>query len=175
MTSFVPVGRFSRLQGQGGELILKTYKPFPEGFDPNKEPVFIPIDGDEDDPVPFFVATLHSKRKGTLALSLEDVDSSEEATPFIGLPLLFPADRFPEQEASTGRLVLEGYQVVDEQKGVLGTVTAVVEHPGNPVLQVGEGENEILIPINSPMILEVDEGAKVVRVDLPEGLVGVNQ
>lgn len=58
---------------------------------------------------------------------------------------------------------------------LIGTVEAIQEPGGPPLLQVRHGGTEILIPFVAPISVEVDTRAKRIVVEMPEGLEDLNK
>ena len=66
---------------------------------------------------------------------------------------------------------LEGLEVVDRQHGRLGRVSGMFATAAHEILEVTDGDDEILIPAVPQFILQIDPEEKQLLVDLPEGLV----
>src|SRR5438552_19090097 len=58
--------------------------------------------------------------------------------------------------------------------GRLGVVTGWQEAGGAGLLEVGEGDDKLLVPFARSICVEVDTRAKRILVDLPEGLKDLN-
>ncbi len=65
---------------------------------------------------------------------------------------------------------LKGFIVSDETHGELGEILEVNEYPQQFVATVSYKGKEILFPLNDDMIIEIDEDARTLLVDLPDGL-----
>ena len=71
------------------------------------------------------------------------------------------------QEASA---IWEGWTVVDES-GVVGVIVDVIDNPAQKLLEVERtGGATVLIPAVNEIVLDVDVESRLVRVDLPNGL-----
>lgn len=122
-----------------------------------KEPVFIFFDGL---PVPFFFADLARKGSAKAIAHLNDITSLADAEEVVGREIFVSGEA--EQTDDEDFI---GWKILD--KGVeVGTVTGVEPIPGNLCLYVGDE----MIPLHEDFILSVDEGARVLDLDLPEGL-----
>lgn len=113
-----------------------------------------------------------SRHKGNLLIHLEGIDSVESAETFIGCEVLISHDdlaSLPEDEFYWFQL--EGLRVEDSQYGDLGRIVEIFTTPAHDILVVRGPHGEVLIPVVDAFILKIDEDAKVVHVDLPEGLV----
>jgi 16S rRNA processing protein RimM len=66
---------------------------------------------------------------------------------------------------------IEGYQVIDEEHGLLGTVLHVLDLPNNPLIAIEANGIEILLPKKEEFILKLDRAKKEMLVRSPEGLI----
>jgi 16S rRNA processing protein RimM len=125
---------------------------------------------------PFFVEYLQLKDKNFVYLKLEDVDDRDSAIILSNKDLYLPLTDLPDLGDDHYYLhELNGMKVVDKQAGELGNVDTVLDYSTNPLIQVIKGSREILIPLNDDFVLKVDKALKTIEVDLPEGLIEVNQ
>ncbi len=69
---------------------------------------------------------------------------------------------------------LKSYTLVDKQENNLGTIKQIEEYPSQLMLVVERQEVEHLLPFHEDLILEMDHFSKVVKYDLPEGLLDLN-
>ena len=65
---------------------------------------------------------------------------------------------------------LENYLLMDEKMGEIGPITRVDDYSGNIVLTVNFKGEEILIPFNEELVVEMDEKSRMIKLNLPEGL-----
>lgn len=113
-----------------------------------------------------------ARHKGNLLIRLEGITSIESAEEFVGCEVLISHDdlkELPDDEFYWFQL--EGLRVVDRQQGDLGTVIEIFTTPAHDILVVRGDRGEVLIPVVDAFILKIDEEAKIMHVDLPEGLV----
>jgi len=108
-----------------------------------------------------------------LRLRFEDVEGEEEADRLIGSSLYLPLSMLPKL---TGKRFyyheIIGFDVVDNERGLLGKIMSVNDQTPQALLEVKTAEDkEILIPINDNIIREINRIEKIIRVAAPEGLV----
>ncbi len=98
------------------------------------------------------------------------IDSIDDAEPLQGAEMLVaPGEVAKPEEGAFSYLELVGCNVTGSDFG--GVVTGVEEYGGPPLLQVrAEDGREILIPFVRAICIEIDVAGKVIRVELPEGL-----
>lgn len=69
----------------------------------------------------------------------------------------------------------EGFQVEDARTGVVGTVKGFMDNGAQDLLVVESPEGkEIMIPFVDAFVVETDKQARLLKMDLPEGLVDAN-
>ncbi len=104
-------------------------------------------------------------------LKLAGLDSKDQVEIYRGSPLFVREDQL--QKPDNGEYFIRdliGLQVITEEREVLGTVTDVLELPAHDVYQVKNGEQELLIPAISDVVLDIDLKRGVIIVALIEGL-----
>ncbi|MBN2615090.1 MAG: 16S rRNA processing protein RimM [Bacteroidales bacterium] len=161
------LGKITKLHGYDGKVVLFLDVDDPEEYQ-NLEVVFI---DQNHQPVPYFIE--ESFLKGDkLIVRFQDTDSSDNAAALVNKNLYLPLSQLPKLAGNQFYYhEVPGFKVVDAKHGELGTVETVLEYPNQAVLQVMQGEKEILIPINDEVIRSVDRKAKTIKVQTPEGLV----
>jgi 16S rRNA processing protein RimM len=85
--------------------------------------------------------------------------------------LLVREDQIPKPAAGEYFIKdLLGMQVQTQQGESLGILTDVLELPAHDVYQIHNGQQELLIPAISSVVLEIDLNLRRIIVNLPEGL-----
>lgn len=69
---------------------------------------------------------------------------------------------------------LVGCRVVTVLGEELGKLKDVLPTGGNDVYVVGEGAEEIMIPALKSVVTKIDIAGKLIEVDLPEGIRGID-
>jgi 16S rRNA processing protein RimM len=64
-----------------------------------------------------------------------------------------------------------GFGVIDQEKGDIGTITAVYENAPQPLLSIDCEGKEILLPIIDEIIINVNREERIMEVKSPEGLI----
>ncbi len=161
-------GEVVKAHGIKGDLVIHLDTDQPANYE-QLESVFLLNEGQA---IPFFISALN--RKGDfLQVSLEEIKDREQAEAWVGVPVLLPLDALPELPGNQFYYhELIGYQVVESEKP-LGQVTAFYDNYVNPLLSIDWQGTEVLIPIHDHFIVEVDKSAKKLRINLPEGYLGV--
>ncbi len=168
-SNFLRWGTISKANRKTGEVSVIFAQKNP----PENEPlqtVFIEIDGGL---VPFFVDEMSAISADGVRLLLCDYSEPDIAQRFVGctvyLPMAKNKDSDEGQTASYDEII--GFTVMDENDQPLGVINDILESPEQDLVQIFEGEKEILIPLVDDFILGLDTEKKILFMDLPDGLI----
>ncbi len=171
MKEYIQIGKTKKPFGVAGALKVDIEEAFLEDFLLAKV-LFLRIKGK---PVPYFVENIEVK--GMPLLKLEDVDNKESAHKIGGSDILLrEADIIPEDqrqlevEETIEFARLKGFMIQDVNLGQIGKIDNIEEFPQQEMAIVWYKEKEVLIPLNEGLIESIDQEGRVVRMDLPEGL-----
>jgi 16S rRNA processing protein RimM len=123
--------------------------------------------------VPYFIEKL-SLNGAKAFVKFEDVNSLEEAAKISKSAVFLPKSSRPKSvrgEFYDDEII--GFEVHDEQAGLVGTVQGVTQAGMNKLLAIDSRGKEVLIPLNSPFIMSINKGKKRIRVSLPEGFLDI--
>ena len=171
----IEVGTIQKVHGLKGELAVAITNAV---FDDVKKCPYLicQVDGIY---VPFFIESYRWKGQSTLLLKLDDVNTIEQAENFCNLTLYFDRHCFTAKEAQDYDKKAEedqgliGYKIVDTTLGEIGDITDINDMTANILFIVKHADEEIMIPAAEDLILEIDDEQKIVRMDLPVGLVNL--
>jgi len=165
------LGRITKVSGYEGAVAIKLEKVFTENI-PSMESVFLEIEGR---PVPFFIADIDYSGADILKLQFEGYDSSEKISEFVGCRVFLTTGSGKAKKTGNADVNLTGYSVVIEEHTLLGTITEIIENPGQWLLNVvSPGRKNFLIPLHEDFIVSIDKKTKTIKMDLPEGLTEIN-
>lgn len=122
--------------------------------------------------VPFFIDEYRFRSESTALVKLEGVDSTEKARMFVNAEVYFPtkfAEDSPAEELTWEYFV--GFKLVDKHHGEIGTIVEVDESTINTIFVLEREGEELLVPAQEEFILDMDHKKRVMKVDLPEGLI----
>ncbi len=154
------IGYFSKTHGLKGHLQLQLKSDFDIE---NCQALFIEINGSQS---PCFIEEFRESKNSFVVL-LEEINSIENAAKLVGKTvsvdekLLF---------ADEGNLLL-GFKVIDKMKGELGLITEIIDNGINPLIQIKHKDKDLLLPLNEDFIEKLDEKAKILYYQAPEGLI----
>ena len=66
---------------------------------------------------------------------------------------------------------IKGFKVIDSKHGEIGTVIGVIDSKVNPLLEIENGDLEILLPKMDQFIDEIDWDNNTLHVSAPDGLI----
>ena len=125
--------------------------------------------------VPFFIEEYRFRSDSTALVKLEGVDTTERARMFTNVDVYFPVEHVDEAEA--GELSWNffiGFRMEDVHHGLLGEVVDVDITTVNTLFVVEQEGEELLVPAQEEFILGIDQEKKLITVELPEGLLNLD-
>lgn len=163
------IGYITKTRGLKGEMQL--FFEFEDYQDLQLDILFLEVNKKL---IPYFVSAVKVQQNSTAYISFEDVDHIDKAQPLLRKKVYLPLEKMPERDPEDFRWTdLVGYLVVDAQEGELGKITEVQDMPQQFVATVDFGGKELMFPLNQDLILGIDAAAKLIEVQLPEGLIEV--
>ena len=158
----IEIGKIVSSVGLKGQIKVYHYTDYKERFEELGE---ITVDGD----VYKIDAVRYAKRQPVL--SLHGIDSREKAAKLRGKSVcitqkqlrILPEDTYYVRD-------LKGCSVIDEKRGMLGTISDVIQNSSHDLYEVEtESKNKILIPAVAEFVKKVDIAEKHIEVSLIEG------
>jgi 16S rRNA processing protein RimM len=167
----INIGRIIRSQGISGELRVKFFENKQIEF-PGLISLFI---GEEGDVREYKIEAIASRGRA-YHIKLAGVGSLPAADRLAGRDIFIPEELVkPLTGGQYYVFQLKGCAVLTRQGEKIGTV-ADVQSTGSSVLLVVDSEGkEVLIPFHAEICTEVDLAKREIRVELPEGLLELNE
>ena len=160
----IHIGRMQRTHGTSGELQCRMQNTLWE----DNDATFIVLNVDEIF-VPFRVTDWRTKGSEDVLLTMQGVNSEQQALRFVGCEAYMLRTDLPEDaDVHTDLSTLTGYTVYDTGHGLLGTITAIDTSTLNTLVQLDSGA---LLPLHEDFVVEADAQEKKLTVRMPEGLV----
>jgi len=163
------LGTLTRTHGKNGGLVAKLETDQPEHYS-KMESVLIDL---QDELVPFFISQSQALNNDQIVLKFDEVNW-QQAQQMVGLELYLPLALLPKLDGKKFYYhEVEGFRVKDHKAGELGSVSYILERPGQPLFVIENGENEIFIPAIDDFIDTIDRSAKTITLNCPEGLIDI--
>lgn len=103
------------------------------------------------------------------------MDSLAAADGLAGCDVYVPEEALPPaRKGSYYDFQIIGCRVVGKEGEEIGTVTGLWPVGGRDLLVLDRGGREALIPFMESLIAEIDVAARTIRVELPDGLLDLN-
>ncbi len=98
--------------------------------------------------------------------------TNEDVARLVGKSLFLPLEYLPELEGNNFYFhEIIGFEVEDEEKGMIGKIVGVYENTPQPLLSIEFEGKEILIPAIDSIIKEVDRSKRLMKIKAPQGLI----
>lgn len=161
------LGYISKQRGFKGQLVAYLDVDNPHYYK-ELESVFVDINNKL---TPFFVEQIQIDKKGFALISFQGA-TNEQAVALLKKELYLPLNQLPKLSANEYYLhELVDMEVIDKTHGSIGNVTEVINHSGNRMLLVMQGNTELLIPMHKDVLTKVDKASKQIFVEAPVGLI----
>jgi 16S rRNA processing protein RimM len=172
---FVTLAIIAKTQGRHGEVICNILTDFPEKFEERKR-LFLWRPEKKGERCEIKLED-HWFHKGRVVLKFAGIDSINDAEPLVGCEVQIPeSERAPLEEGRYYISDLKGCTLFNGDQAV-GTVTDVNTDMAGaaPLIVVKTAKGEVDVPFAEAFIVSVDVAAKELRMNLPAGLLDVNQ
>lgn len=171
------VGKLQKTHALRGELnILLDIDP---EYLSSGNPAIIDIDGIY---VPFYAESIRPKGHFSYLVKFDGIDSEFEAKKLVNKTIFalrdklkdFISENYDEQCTLYDDLI--GCMIEDAQQGEIGKVVEIDSNTENELFLVETPKGEIVyIPLTEDFIEEIDEDSKIIRMNLPSGLIELNK
>ena len=120
--------------------------------------------------VPFFIEEYRFRSDYVALVKFEGIDSTEKARTLTNVEVYYPVKFMDDQEEISSWNYFIGFRVEDIHHGCLGTVVDVDDATMNVLFVIENGDEEVLLPAHEEFILDIDRKKKILKVDIPDGL-----
>lgn len=169
LTQTAAAGRFTKTHGVKGELNMLTAID-PDLLTPGL-PLIIPIDGI---PVPFFIAAARTRGFESALITLDGIETEQEAKQFVGLDVYIMKADMPDNDTDEDDGLyaddLEGFTVITPEGETVGTVTGLDTRTENALFLVSTPTGEVMLPVADELVLGIDAPKRQIVMQIPDGL-----
>ena len=167
---FYYLGKITKTSGYKGSLMFFFDVDDASGYK-NLEAVFVDLN---DELIPFAIRQIQFKGNKNAFVTLEDVESDEQAEALVGYDLYLPLSYLPELKGDRFYYhEVIGFEVIDKCFGTVGTIDRFIEQGPQDMFVVKHDRKEVLIPVSDEIITKVNRENKTIEVDTPEGLIDI--
>lgn len=171
--SCTKIGFIQKPHGINGELVVRFQEQFQETLEGIKI-IFLEIEGLL---VPFFLENegLRFRTGESAIVKLQWIVDESEAQKLAGISVYVKDEDVFEDDETFDVRMLEGYLVIDQLKKQIGTIQAVNNFAGNIIFDVIHLGKDIMIPFNQDLLIGLDIPKKIISLDLPDGLLNLDE
>ena len=170
----IAIGRYNKPHGVAGEISATIYVDMDtlQGL----SCLVTDIDGIF---VPFFVNACRPKSQETVLLTIDGIDNEKEVSRLVNHDI-YALKRDYRQESldsDADGFPLDyfiGFELHDSDGKRVGEITDVDEQTENAIFIVDREGAELMVPATDELIVEFDLDKKVMVMDLPQGLLDLN-
>ncbi len=165
------VGFFRKTHGIHGELILEFEIHFEYSVE-EAERFFVELEGLL---VPFFLKKdgLRFRSANSAIVTFKNVESEKYAKRLVGNSAYLFKYEIIDAPVKSLKSQFEGYILIDDAIGEIGMIEHVDNYAGNIVITVQFRGEEILVPYNNELLVEINDAQKSIKLKLPEGLIKI--
>lgn len=166
------LGKITKTHGYKGELTLWFDVEQPKDYQ-DIEYVLVEVGKSL---IPYFIKKISDKSRGKFQVTFDGVEGEQQAKSLVNKPLFLPNDMMAEADEDNLMLQeMEGYLVVDSKHGELGKIAEIISSDINPLIAIETDGEDILIPLNENFISGIDHDNRELHVNIPEGLIDLNE
>lgn len=169
-TDCFQLGYIAKLHGFKGEVSLFLDVTEPEHY-ATLDAIYIDVN---DQLIPFFIERIKLKNNGFAAVLLEGVTAEDQARELLRKSVYLPSailEDLDDRHFYDHEVI--GFSAEDVNHGPIGTIQDVIDLAANPLLQIVEGDREILVPLLPGLVKNVNRSKKNLLIEAPEGLIGL--
>lgn len=171
------IGKVNKTHGIKGELSISIFDESVSETLSENSCLIMEMDGIF---TPFFVKTVRPRSAEALLVTFDGYADQKEVTTWVGKDVYCERSRLPERpeiEDSdcdglyAGQLI--GFEARDEKDIVIGEIIDIDDSTENVLFVIEGGQNTVYVPVVDEFITEIDTERRIIRLDLPEGLLQI--
>lgn len=164
------IGYIQKPHGIKGEVVFNFEPEYGDSLE--EEPtLFLEIDGLL---VPFFISedenAFRFRSSETALVHFDWVDDEHQAKKLCGNSVYILREDWIKEEDELTLHMLVGYTLFDSKQGKIGEILQVDDFAGNLLFTVQYKGEEIMVPFSNDFLQRLDEEAREIELDCPEGL-----
>ena len=167
-SEFYYLGKITRKFSFKGELILFLDTDSPSlYYDLNM--AYLKINGSF---IPYFISKISKYKNNSVRIRFEDVHNEDMASELINKQVFLPLKSLPKLDGNKFYYhEIKGYKVFDKTLGKIGVIYDINDQTSQHLFVIKKDNKEILIPLNDDFIIEVDRNNRIIKMNLPDGLI----
>jgi 16S rRNA processing protein RimM len=160
------IGRLGKAHGVKGEVSFQFDDDIFDRVDADY--LVLDIDGIL---VPFFMEEYRFRNDTVCLVKFCDIDTQQRAQELTGCNVYFPRALAEEGEDMPSLASLVGFDIVDSSNGkIVGKIAAIDDTTANILFELEDGT---LIPANDDLVKDIDTEQQQIKMNIPEGLLEI--
>ena len=160
------IGRLGKAHGVKGEVSFQFDDDIFDRMDADY--LVLDIDGIL---VPFFMEEYRFRSDTVCLVKFCDIDTQQRAQELTGCDVYFPRTLAEEADEMPSLSMLVGFEIVNNANGeTIGHIAAIDDSTANILFEMEDG---MLIPANDELITDIDSEQRLIRMNIPEGLLDI--
>jgi 16S rRNA processing protein RimM len=162
----ISIGKVNKTHGIKGELSVLTYADIDML---ELKCIIFDIDGIY---VPFFINSTRPRSAESVLVTIDGIDSDEQAAQFVGKELYALTDDVEVEDGDDGYFLDDfvGYKIVEVDGTAVGEIIGYDDSTENVLLIVETPQKTVYVPVAPEFFVNIDHDGKVLTMDLPVGL-----
>lgn len=157
------IGRLGKTHGVRGEISFLFDDDVFDRVDADY--LILEIDGIL---VPFFIEEYRFKTDSNALMKFDGIDTQERARELTGCDVWFPRALAESDEDGISWAAIVGFDIIESESGkTVGRIASVDDSTINILFCLEDGR---LIPASEELIIAIDQQARTITMQLPEGL-----
>ena len=170
LDDFYYLGKITKKFSFRGEVIIFLDTDSPE-FYYNIKKLFINLNNVL---TPFEITSVRPNKTNRIRVKINGIDTENDTEKLINKEIYLPKDSLPKtDENSFYYHEIIGYTVLDQNSKKVGNIIGVNDQSPQHLFQINTCEKKTLIPINDNLIIKVDKKNKIIKMDLPDGILDI--
>lgn len=167
---FYYLGKITKKFSFRGEVIIFLDTDSPE-FYYNIKKLFLKINNVF---TPFNVTSVKPNKTNRIRVKINGIDSENDTEKLINKEIYLPIESLPKTDKNSFYYhEIIDYTVVGKDNKKVGNITGVNDQSPQHLFQINTLGKKTLIPINDKLIIKVDKKNKIIKMDLPDGILDI--
>ena len=167
---FYYLGKITKKFSFRGEVIIFLDTDSPE-FYYNIKKLFLKINNVF---TPFDVTSVKPNKTNRIRVKINGIDGENDTEKLINKEIYLPIESLPKTDKNSFYYhEIIDYTVVGKDNKKVGNITGVNDQSPQHLFQINTLGKKTLIPINDKLIIKVDKKNKIIKMDLPDGILDI--
>ena len=170
LNDFYYLGKITKKFSFRGEVIIFLDTDSPE-FYYNIKKLFIKIN---DVLTPFNISSVKPNKTNRIRVKINGIDTENDTEKLINKEIYLPIESLPKTDKNSFYYhEIIGFTIIGKDNKKVGNITGVNDQSPQHLLEINVSGKKSLIPMNDKLIIKVDKKNKIMKMDLPDGILDI--